>query len=182
MAKIAMPVGEGFEDSELSEPCARLKNVGHEIVTIGVERGERIWGKRGETMATIDAIPDDVDPSQFDALVIPGGHSPDALRLNQSIVSFVRRFSESGKLVAAICHGPQLLIEADAVAGRELTSWPSIRKDLENADARWVDREVVEDGNLITSRGPEDLDAFCDAILGRLPLKIGQAHASAPIG
>jgi protease I len=182
MAKIAMPVGEGFEDSEFREPCERLKEVGHEVVTIGAERGERLWGKRGETMATIDAIPDDVDPAQFDALVIPGGHSPDQLRTNQGIVSFVRRFCDSGKLVAAICHGPQLLIEADAVAGRELTSWPSIRKDLENADAHWVDREVVEDGNLITSRGPDDLDAFCEAILERLPLRIGQAHASAPIG
>jgi protease I len=182
MAKIAMPVGEGFEDSEFSEPCERLKKVGHEVVTLGVERGERLWGKRGEAMATIDAIPDDVDPGEFDALVIPGGYSPDHLRTSQGIVAFVKRFAESGKLVAAICHGPQLLIEAEVVAGRELTSWPSIRKDLENADAKWVDREVVEDGNLVTSRGPDDLEAFCDAILDRLPLKIGQAHVSAPIG
>lgn len=182
MARIVMPIGAGFEDSEFREPCERLKRVGHEVVTIGVERGERLWGKRGEAMATIDAAPDDVDPSDFDALVIPGGYSPDHLRTSRSVVAFVRRFAESGKLVAAICHGPQLLIEAEVVAGHELTSAPAIRKDLENADAQWVDRAVVEDGNLVTSRGPDDLGAFCDAILERLPLRIGQAHASAPIG
>lgn len=177
MATIAMPVGEGFEDSEFSEPFERLQDAGHSVVTFGAERGERIWGKRGQAMVTIEHIPDEIDPGQFDALVIPGGYSPDHLRTNQSVVSFVRRFVESGKPVAAICHGPQLLIEADAVEGREITSWPSVRKDLENAGARWVDREVVEDGNLITSRSPDDLDAFCDAILQRLPVRIGQAHA-----
>lgn len=176
MAKIAMPVGEGFEDSELSEPCERLKEAGHEVVTIGRERGERLWGKRGETMATIDAVASEVDPTQFDAVVIPGGHSPDQLRMDAGIVSFVRRFAESGKPVAAICHGPQLLIEAEVVEGRELTSWPSVRKDLENAGAKWIDRPVVEDGNLITSRGPDDLDPFCEAILHRLPVRIGKAH------
>jgi protease I len=177
MATIAMPVGEGFEDSEFSEPCERLREAGHEILTFGAERGERIWGKRGQAMVTVDHIPDDLDASHIDALVIPGGYSPDHLRTNQSVVSFVRSFVESGKPVAAICHGPQLLIEAEVVEGRELTSWPSVRKDLENAGARWVDREVVEDGNVITSRSPEDLDAFCDAILDRLPVVIGTAHA-----
>ncbi len=182
MAKVAIPVGEGFEDSELSEPLARLKDAGHEVVILGLERDERLWGKRGETMATIERIPADVEPEQFDALVIPGGSSPDHLRTDQAMVSFVRRFAESGRPVAAICHGPQLLIEAEVVEGRELTSWPSIRKDLENAGAKWVDREVVEDGNLITSRRPDDLDAFCDALLARLPLQIGRAHESALIG
>ena len=182
MAKVAMPVGEGFEDSEFSRPLESLKAAGHEVVTLGVERGERVWGKNGKVMATIDAIPDDLDPAMFDALVIPGGQSPDHLRTNQSIVSFVRRFAESNKTVAAICHGPQLLIEADLVEGRQVTSWPSVRKDLENAGAQWVDRAVVEDGNIITSRRPEDLDAFCAAILARLPLAIGRAHAQEMIG
>jgi protease I len=177
MATIAMPVGEGFEDDEFSEPFEKLQRAGHEVVTFGVERGERIWGKRGKAMVTIEHIPDDLDPGTVDALVIPGGYSPDHLRMNQSIVSFVHRFVESGKPVAAICHGPQLLIEAEVVEGRELTSWPSVRKDLENAGAHWVNREVVEDGNLITSRGPDDLDAFCTAILERLPVTIGKPHS-----
>lgn len=176
MATIVMPVGEGFEDSEFSVPCERLQEAGHTVLTVGVERGARIWGKRGKAMVTIEHIPDDLDPESVDALMIPGGYSPDHLRTEQSIVSFVRRFAASGKPLAAICHGPQLLIEADVVEGRELTSWPSVRKDLENAGAHWVDREVVEDGNLITSRRPEDLDAFCDAILERLPVTIGNRH------
>lgn len=177
MATIAMPVGEGFEDSEFSKPCERFREAGHEILTFGTERGERIWGKRGQAMVTVDYVADDLDANTIDALVIPGGYSPDHLRTNQSVVSFVRQFVESGKPVAAICHGPQLLIEAEVVEGRELTSWPSVRKDLENAGARWVDREVVEDGNVITSRSPDDLDAFCDAILHRLPVVIGSARA-----
>ena len=182
MAKIAMPVGEGFEDSELSVPCERLKDAGHEVVTIGLERGERLWGKNGETMATVARAVDEVDPTTFDALVIPGGQSPDHLRIEPSIVAFVRRFAETNKPLAAICHGPQLLIEAEVVEGRELTSWPSVRKDLENAGARWIDRAVVEDGNLITSRCPDDLDEFCDAILARLPLTVGRPRVEEGIG
>ena len=182
MARIAMLVGEGFEDSELSEPLERLKAAGHEVVTIGGERGVRISGKQGIAMVTVDLVPEEVDPATIDAVVIPGGHSPDHLRTNPAIVSFVRRFAETNKPLAAICHGPQLLIEAEVVEGRELTSWPSVRKDLENAGARWVDRAVVEDGNLITSRRPDDLDAFCDAILARLPLTIGKAHPREMIG
>ena len=182
MAKIAMPVGEGFEDSEFGEPCARLKQAGHEVVVIGTERGAHVWGKRGDTMATIDCVPEEVDPNDFDALVIPGGHSPDALRTHAGMVSFVRRFAETNKPVAAICHGPQLLIEAELVEGREVTSWPSVKKDLENAGARWVDRPVVEDGNLVTSRKPDDLDAFCQAIMNRLPVTIGRAHPQEMVG
>jgi deglycase len=182
MARIAVPVAEGFEDSEFSTPFERLTSAGHEIVTIGPRAGEEVAGKHGKTHARVDARAADVDPAEFDALVIPGGQSPDRLRTDVDVVDFVRRFSESGKLVAAICHGPQLLIEADVVADRELTSWPSVRKDLENAGATWVNEAVVEDENLITSRGPDDLDPFCEAILDRLPLKIGKRHASDTIG
>lgn len=107
-------------------------------------------------------------PEDFDLLLIPGGHSPDALRTNEGIVDFVRRFADSGRAIAAVCHGPQLLIEAGLVRGKKLTSWPSVRTDLENAGAHWVDREVVEDGPLVTSRKPEDLDAFNEAVLARL--------------
>jgi len=176
MARIAIPIGEDFEDSEFQEPYDRLLKAGHSVVVIGLEPGATVRGKKGTATATIEQTAADLDPADFDALVIPGGYSPDHLRTDEDVVDFVRRFFESGKPVAAICHGPQLLIEADVVEGRELTSWPSIRTDLQNAGATWIDEEVVEDDNLITSRSPEDLDPFCEAILDRLPLKIGKPH------
>ena len=168
MAKIAVPLANDFEDSEFTVPCERLRAAGQEFVVVGTEAGATVRGKRGKATATIERSSREIDPREFDALVIPGGYSPDHLRLDRDLVSFVRRFVRSGKLVAAVCHGPQLLIEADVVRGRTMTSWPSVRKDLENAGARWVDRGVVEDGNMITSRKPEDLAAFSDAILRRL--------------
>jgi protease I len=113
-------------------------------------------------MVTVDHIPDDLDASGIDALVIPGGYSPDHLRQNPSVVSFVRSFVESGKPVAAICHAPWMLIEAGVASGRKVTSWPSLETDLRNAGAEWVDQEVVVDEGLVTSRKPDDLDAFCD--------------------
>lgn len=176
MARIAMPVGEDFEDSEFQEPYDRLQKAGHTVVVIGLEPGAEIRGKKGKSTATVEQTAGDADLEEFDALVIPGGYSPDHLRMDHDVVDFVRRFVESGKPVAVICHGPQLLIEADILEGRELTSWPSIRTDLENAGASWIDEEVVEDENLITSRSPDDLDPFCAAILDRLPVKIGKAH------
>jgi protease I len=135
---------------------------------IGSRTGATVEGKRRRVQATIDAAAGSADPSDFDVLQIPGGYSPDDLRTNPAVVSFVRRFWKTGRTVAAICHGPQLLIEADAVRGRRLTSWPSVRKDLENAGATWVDDEVVVDRNLITSRKPDDLDAFSDTVLRAL--------------
>jgi protease I len=168
MATIAIPLGEEFEDSEFQVPCERLRDAGHDVVVVGGDADARLHGKRGRVTATTDAAARDVDAGRFDLLLIPGGHSPDHLRTDPSVVRFVRRFWDTGKPVAAICHGPQLLIEADVVRGATLTSWPSVRRDLENAGARWVDAPVVEDGRLITSRKPDDLDAFCAAILGRL--------------
>ena len=168
MARIAMPLGNEFEDSEFTIPYERLRDAGHEVTVIGSTAGTTVEGKRKRTRTRVEAAAAECDPAAFDALVVPGGHSPDHLRLDRNVVSFVRHFCEMGKLVAAICHGPQLLIEADAVRGRTLTSWPSVRKDLENAGARWVDREVVEDGNLITSRKPDDLEAFTKTLLAQL--------------
>ncbi|MHA7838323.1 MAG: type 1 glutamine amidotransferase domain-containing protein [bacterium] len=164
MARIVMPVAEGFEDSELTVPMQRLREGGHEVTLLGSEAGVKVRGKRGEASVEIDETADHVLPEDFDLLVIPGGHSPDRLRVDPRIVDFVRRFFESGRPVAAICHGPQLLIEADVVRGKTLTSWPSVRRDLENAGATWIDRELVEDENLITSRKPGDLDVFCQAL------------------
>jgi protease I len=175
MATIAVPLADEFEDAEFTVPRDRLAAAGHRVVTIGPQAGTTVRGKRGQAEVRIDAAAKDVDPSRFDLLLIPGGHSPDHLRTNPDVVAFVRRFVESGKPVAAVCHGPQLLIEAGAVRGRTLTSWPSVRTDLENAGARWVDREVVEDGQLVTSRRPSDLEAFSHAVLSRLG-----DHAAAP--
>jgi protease I len=168
MAKIAIPLAADFEDSEFTVPYERLKKAGHQVTVVGRKAEEMVKGKQQEATVSIEATAQGLDPAEFDAVVIPGGYSPDKLRLDPDIVDFVRQSAHAGKLIGAVCHGPQLLIEADAVAGRTLTSWPSVRKDLENAGAHWVDREVVEDGNLITSRKPADLEAFSKALVERL--------------
>lgn len=168
MANVAMLVGNGFEDSEFQQPFEALHNDGNEIVILGNEGGTMVNGKKLDTAVTIDSSAADVSPEEFDLLVIPGGHGPDNLRTNKDVVNFVRRFANSGRPVAAVCHGPQLLIEADVVKGRTVTSWPSVKTDLINAGARWVDKEIVEDENLITSRKPADLETFCRTIVARL--------------
>lgn len=168
MARIAIPLADGFEDSEFRVPFRRLTDAGHEIVVCGSDAGATVHGKQGDERVTVDQAAAALSPDDFAALVIPGGHSPDKLRLDRGVVDSVRRFFDSGKPVAAICHGPQLLIEAGVVEGRTLTSWPSVRTDLVNAGARWQDEAVVVDGNLITSRKPDDLDAFSHALLEAL--------------
>lgn len=168
MAKIAMPLAAEFEDSEFSVPYERLRQAGHQVTVIGMQEGETLKGKQGKASVQAETTAAGLRAEDFDVLVIPGGHSPDKLRMDEQIVAFTRAFCASGKPVAAVCHGPQLLIEAEVVKGRTMTSWPSVRKDLENAGVNWVDREVVEDGQFITSRKPDDLDAFCNTILQRL--------------
>ena len=168
MAKVAFVLADDFEDSEFREPYERLKAEGHAVTVVGTEAGAEVTGKRGEERFTVEATPESVTAADFDALVIPGGYSPDKLRMHEGVVRLVKQFFGSDKPVAAICHGGSLLVEADAVEGRTVTSWPSVRTDLVNAGADWVDREVVVEGNLITSRKPDDLPAFCEAILDRL--------------
>jgi protease I len=168
MAKVAMVLGPEFEDSEFRVPYDRLVEARHEVTVLGVSAGETVRGKQGRESARIEGAAKDRKASEFDALVIPGGHSPDHLRIDRDVVAFVRDFANSGKPVAAICHGPQLLIEAELVAGRSVTSWPSVRKDLENAGANWIDKEVVRDGSFITSRKPDDLEAFSKELLSVL--------------
>jgi protease I len=175
MARIAIIADDMFEDSELRQPYDRLREAGHEVVLVGLEAGKQITGKRGQEKLTIERAAQDVRADDFDALVIPGGYSPDRLRTSRPMVAFTRAFFDQGKVVAAVCHAPWMLIEADVAEDRMVTSWPSIRTDLINAGARWVDREVVEDGNLITSRKPDDLPAFCRAILRRLEALAGRA-------
>jgi protease I len=167
MAKIAFIVDEMFEDSEFAMPFEQMKKAGHEPVIVGVEKHKKLHGKKGKQIAA-DVAVGEVRPSEFAALVIPGGYSPDHLRQSAEMVRFVRDFVESGKPVAAICHAGWMLAEAKVATGRTLTSWPSIKTDLVNAGAKWVDREVVEDENVITSRKPDDLPAFCNALLRQL--------------
>jgi protease I len=165
MAKVAFLLADNFEDSEFRLPYDRLRQAGHEITVIGTEAGKEVKGKQGEETFTPEVTPDQVSPADFDALVIPGGYAPDKLRMDGGVVKFVNDIANSDKPVAAICHAGWLLAEAEVVDGRKVTSYSSIRTDLVNAGAEWVDEEVVVDGNLITSRGPDDLDAFCSAIL-----------------
>lgn len=167
MAAVAFLIADGFEDSEFDVPYERLRSAGHDVTIVGAEAGKTAQGKRGSVVEVEMAL-SDVDPAGFDAVVVPGGYSPDRLRLQPDAVDLVRDLAGDGRLVAAICHGPSLLVDADILKGRTVTSWPSIRRDLENAGASWVDRSVVEDGNLVTSRKPGDLDDFSAAILGKI--------------
>lgn len=168
MARVAMIVDQMFEDVEFRIPYDRLLEAGHEVDIIGTQAGKEIKGKQGkETICTEKAV-GDVSPEDYDALVIPGGYSPDKLRTSTGMVDLTREMFVADKPVAAVCHAGWMLAEADVADERTMTSWPSITTDLLNAGARWVDREVVEDGNLITSRKPDDLDAFSSAILRQL--------------
>jgi protease I len=168
MAKVAFIVDEMFEDSEFRLPYDRVKEQGHQPTIVGLEKSKKLEAKKGEETITTDTGIDEVRPDSFDALVIPGGYSPDKIRTNEKMVAFTRAMVEAGKPVAAVCHAGWMLAEADVLKGKTVTSWPSIKTDLVNAGAEWVDQEVVEDGNLITSRNPGDLEAFSKALLSQL--------------
>ncbi len=168
MSNIAFVLGEDFEDSEFRKPYDGLRAKGHTIDIIGAKAGAVVKGKKGREEVRIEKAAADVDPGSYDALVIPGGYSPDHLRMEQAVVDLTQTMLRDQKIIAAVCHGPQLLIEAEGVKGRVVTSWPSVRKDLENAGATWVDEEVHIDGKLITSRKPDDLPAFTEAIAKQL--------------
>lgn len=159
--KIAVLITDEFEDSEFTSPAEAYRKAGHEVVTIEKEAGKTVTGKQGEAKVKIDKAIDDVSPDEFDALLLPGGHSPDSLRGDDRFVTFTREFVNSGKPVFAICHGPQLLISADVIRGRKLTAVKPIVIDVKNAGAEFFDQEVVIDKDqLVTSRTPDDLPAF----------------------
>jgi protease I len=166
--RVAMLVDEGFEDRELTGPLEALRAEGATVVLVGPTRGAPFAGKRGEATVTSDMSAGEARMRDFDALVIPGGHAPDKMRMRHAMVDLARDAMETGKPVAAICHGPQLLISADALRGRTLTCWPSIAIDVKNAGGLYVDKPVVEDGNLITSRKPDDVPVFSEAIIRAL--------------
>lgn len=166
--KVLIIATDGFEQSELIEPRRALEDAGIETVVASPEKGEikgwdqTDWGKK----VKVDITLDDVNVSDYEGVVLPGGQiNPDKLRLEEKAVSLVGEFVKSGRTVAAICHGPWLLVEADVVRGKTVTSWPSVRTDLRNAGANVVDQEVAIDGNIITSRNPDDIPAFSKAII-----------------
>jgi protease I len=168
MAKVAFIIDEMFEDSEFRVPYDGVRQAGHEAVIVGLSSGKKLEGKKGKETVTTDVSIDEVSPEEFDALVIPGGYSPDKIRANEKMVELTRSICGASKPTAAICHAGWMLAEADLLRGRTITSWPSIRTDLVNAGANWIDQEVVEDDNLITSRKPDDLDAFTKALLTQI--------------
>jgi len=163
--RIALLVEQEFEDSELTGPLDALRAAGATVVLIGPTANTDYKGKKLGTVVTSELAAGSAKTSDFDALVIPGGHAPDKMRMRHAMVDFTREMMAAGKPVAAICHGPQVLISANALRGRTLTCWPSIAIDVKNAGGMYVDKPVVEDGNLITSRKPDDIPFFNDAIV-----------------
>ena len=166
--RIAILATDGFEESELKSPKERLEKEGWTADIVSIEKGQiKSWsGKDWSNSYDVDYTLDEVSSSDYHALVLPGGViNPDKLRLNEKALHFVKDFFSSKKPVAAICHGPQTMISADVVRGRRLTSFPSVKQDLINAGAEWVDEEVVVDNGLVTSRKPDDLPAFNDKMV-----------------
>jgi len=168
MGKIAVLLTDLFDDAEYKKPAFAFRDAGHEIVHVGLTAGRMVFGKKENTAVNIDKDVKDCSVDSFDALFIPGGYSPDKLRVNRDAVEFVRKFMESGKPVFIICHAAQILITAKALQGRTVTGWKSIVQDIINAGAKYVDQEVVIDNNLVSSRSPADLPAFIQACLKKL--------------
>lgn len=168
MSRIAVIITDMFEDVEYTEPAKVFKDEGHELIHVGFKEGETVKGKRKGTEVKVDESVKNVSAEDFDALLIPGGYSPDKLRVNDDAVEFVKEFMDKNKPVFSICHGPQLLITAQTLKGRKVTGYISIIQDIKNAGAEFFDNEVVEDGNLVSSRNPNDLPAFIQASLRKL--------------
>ncbi len=168
MKRVLIIATDGFEQSELMGPKERLEKAGIATTVASLEEGkikgwkDKDWGESVDVDLTID----EVSPEDYGALLLPGGQmNPDILRMNEKVIGLVKEFNDAKKPIAAICHAPWLLVEADIVRGRTVTSWPSLRTDLKNAGGNVIDSEVATDGNLITSRNPDDIPAFSDALI-----------------
>lgn len=168
MSVIAVLIHDLFEDVEYSKPAAAFENEGHELVHVGLEEGNMVQGKKNDVEVLIDHSIDQVSVEEFDALFIPGGFSPDLLRVNEKVVEFTRKFVNSGKPVFAICHAPQLLITAKVLHNRKITGWKSIKQDIINAGAEYLDQSLVEDDNIVSSRYPGDIPEFIAASLKKI--------------
>jgi protease I len=166
--KIACLLASDFEDSELQVPMERLQAAGYEVEIVGSKAGEKLEGKRKKVTVKAHVGIDDAQIPNYEGLLIPGGYSPDHLRADKRFVDFVAAFDVTGRPMAAVCHGPQLLLSAQLVRGRTLTAWPTIQGDLRQAGAEVRDEPVVVDGNWITSRMPADLEAFSAKLLEEL--------------
>jgi protease I len=177
---IAFLATDGVENSELTEPWKAVTEAGADAHLVSIKDGE-IEGKTDKSGPwNVDKIAGDVDASDYDGLVLPGGvANPDKLRMDKDAVRFVRDFFEQGKPVGVICHGPWTLVEAGVLKGRTLTSYPSVKTDLENAGAHWVDQEVVVDRGLVSSRNPNDLPAFCAKIIEEFAEGVHDEQAAA---
>jgi protease I len=166
--RVAIVVEDAFEQVEMTKPRAALDGAGAQTVLISPGK-DQVQGWNHHDKADtfpVDRKLEDANPADFDALLLPGGAlNPDKLRMNAQAVQFVRSFAEAGKPIAAICHGPWMLVEANLVRGKTLTSWPSLQTDIRNAGGTWVDREVVEDNGLVTSRKPDDIPAFNERVI-----------------
>jgi protease I len=163
--RIALLVENDFEDTELTGPRDALRAAGATVVIVGPTANTEYKGKKLGTVVTSELAAGAAKPAEFDAVVIPGGYAPDKMRMRHAMVDFTREMYEAGKPVAAICHAASMLISANAVKGKTLTCWPSVAIDVKNAGGMYVDKPVVEDGNLITSRKPDDIPMFNDAII-----------------
>lgn len=174
---VACLLGPMFEDSEYQVPTDALREAGFQVDVIGAEAGQKLAGDKGRVSARTDLAIDDVKAVDYDLLLIPGGGSPDKLRADPRFVRFVRDFDATGRTIAAVCHGPQLLAAAHLVRGRTLTAWQTVQDDLTQMGATVKDEPVVQDGNWITSRKPEDLAAFTRSILASLHARESSARA-----
>jgi len=153
-------VDEGVEDVEFLYPYYRFQEEGYEVDVVGSKAKETYLGKHGVPIKT-DLSPEEANVDEYDAVVIPGGRAPDRMHINKGLVKIVKEAYEKGKVIAAVCHGPQMLIEADILRGKKATCWKSVVTDLKNAGATFIDAPAVVDGKLVTSRSPADLPKFC---------------------
>ena len=167
----AIFIANMFEDVELIYPYYRMKEEGAKVYLLGQDEAETYTGKKGLSEKSDISIRN-ADSSEFDFLIIPGGYSPDQMRMEPKFIEFTKEMNEQGKIIAAICHAPWILASADIIRQRRVTSWPSLKDDLVNAGAEYVDQEVVVDGNIITSRMPVDLPAFCRTIIQHVTGKV----------